>query len=139
MNTSSIIGVGYFLLFLDDYIRKMWVYFLKLKYKVFNEFQKFKALVKKNSGCHITSLRSNNGGEFCSKKFNNFCVKHGIKGQFTTRYTPQNNGVVERRNHTITKMAKCMLLNKCVPNRFWATTMLTTIYLLNRSSTMVMK
>ena len=57
----------------------MWENFLKLKFDVFNEFQKFKSLVEKESSCQITTLRSNNGGELCSKEFNNCCAKHGIK------------------------------------------------------------
>jgi hypothetical protein len=64
---KSITCARYFLLFVDDYSRKMWVYFLKLKSNVFNEFQKFKALVEKELGCHIASLNSDNGGELCSK------------------------------------------------------------------------
>jgi transposase InsO family protein len=139
MNTTLIIGVRYFLLFVDDFSRKMWVYFLKLKFDVFKEFQNFKALVENESGCHITSLRSDNRGEFCSKEFNNFCAKHGIKRQYTTPYTPQQNGVVERRDRTITEMSRCMLQNRCVPNRFWAETVFTTVYLLNRSPTMAVK
>jgi hypothetical protein len=62
MNTTSITGARYFLLFVDDFSRKMWVYFLKLKSDVFKEFQNFKELVKNESGFHITSLRSDNGG-----------------------------------------------------------------------------
>jgi transposase InsO family protein len=139
MNMTSITGARYFLLFVDDFSRKMWVYFLKLKSEVFNEFQKFKALVEKESGCHIASLRSDNGGEFCSKEFNNFCTKHGIQRQYTTPYTPQQNGVVERRNRTITEMARCMLQNRSVPNRFWVEAVFTTVYLLNRSPTMAVK
>ena len=56
MNTTSIIGARYFLLFVDDFSRKMWVYFLRLKSDVFKEFQNFKAFVENESGCHITSL-----------------------------------------------------------------------------------
>jgi transposase InsO family protein len=96
MKTTSITGARYFLLFVDDFNRKMWVYFLKLKSDVFKEFQNFKALVENESGCHITFLRYDNGGQFCSKEFNNFCAKHGFKRQYTTLYTPQQNGVVER-------------------------------------------
>ena len=88
MNTASIISAKYFLMFVDDFSRKMWVYFLKLKFDVFEEFEKFKALVEKELGCQITSLRSDNGGEFCSKEFNNFCAKYGIQRQYTTSYTP---------------------------------------------------
>jgi hypothetical protein len=79
MNTTSVTNVRYFLIFDDDYNRKMWVYSLKLKFEVFNEFQKFKALVEKESRCHITTLRSDNGDEFYSKESNNFCTKHRIK------------------------------------------------------------
>jgi transposase InsO family protein len=136
MNMTSITGARYFLLFVDDFSRKMWVYFLKLNSDMFKEFQNFKALVENESGCHITSLRSDNGGEFFSKEFNNFCAKHGIKRQYTTPYTPQQNGVVERQNCTITEMSKCMLHNMCVPNSFWEEAMFIAVYLLNRSPTM---
>jgi transposase InsO family protein len=95
MNTASITGPRYFLLFVDDFSRKMWEYFLKLKSDVFEEFQNFKASAESESGCQITSLGSDNGGEFCSKEFNNFCAKHGMKRQYTTPYTPKQNGVVE--------------------------------------------
>jgi hypothetical protein len=139
MNMASIIVDRYFLMFVDYYSRKMWVYFLKLKSEVFNEFENFKALVEKEFGCHITSLRSNNGCELCSKEFKKLCAKHGTKRQFTTPYTPQRNDVVERRNCTIRDMARGMLQNRCVPNRFWAEAMFTTIYLLNRSPMMEMK
>jgi hypothetical protein len=60
MNMISITSARYFLLFVDEYNRKMWVYFLKLKYDVFNE-QKFKGLVEKESGSYITTPGSNNG------------------------------------------------------------------------------
>ena len=66
-------------MFVDDFNRKMWVYFMKLKSGVFKEFQKFKALVEKESSCQITSLRYDNGGELCCKEFNSFCAKHGIQ------------------------------------------------------------
>ena len=91
MNTASITSAKYFLLFetLMMILVGKCVYFLKLKFDVFTEFQKFKALVEKESGCQITSLRSDNGGELPSKEFNNFCAKHGIQRQHTASYTPQ--------------------------------------------------
>jgi transposase InsO family protein len=139
MNTTSIIGARFFLLFVNDYSRKMWVYLKKLKSNVPNEFQKFKALVQKESSCYNTTLRSNNGKELCSKEFHNFCAKHGIKRQFTKPWTPRQNGVIERQNHTITKRARCMMEYRCVPNRFWVEAMFTTIYMMNRYPTMEMK
>ena len=91
---------------------------LKLKSEVFSKFQNFLALEEKDFGCRITTLRSDNAGVFCSNAFNNFSAKHGIKRQYNTPYTPQQNGVLERRNHTITKMAKSMMQNKSITTGF---------------------
>ena len=64
MNTSSITACKYFLLIVDDFSRKMWVYFLKYKSDAFSTFQKFKTLVEKESGCNIMTLRTDNEGNF---------------------------------------------------------------------------
>lgn len=65
MNTPSVIGSTYFLLFIDDFNHKMWVYFLRQKLDVFTIFQKFKALVEKESSCPMVTLRSDNWGGGC--------------------------------------------------------------------------
>eukprot|EP00253_Pinus_taeda_P002198 PITA_02198 len=98
----------------------MWVYFLKYKSDVFSIFQKFKSSVEKESGCSIITLRTDNGREFCSSSFSNFCDTHGIKRQLTTPYTPQQNSVVERRNHMVVEMARSILQHRNAPNKFWA-------------------
>jgi len=117
----------------------MWVYFLKYKSDVFSIFQKFKSLVEKESSCNIITLRTDNGGNFCSSAFSNFCDTHGIKRQLTTPYTPPQNSVVERCNHTVVEMALSMLQHRNVPNKFWAEAVFTAIYLLNRSPTQAVK
>ena len=88
MRTKSIGGSCYFLTFIDDYNRKNWVYFLKQKSETFVKFKEFKALVEKQSDRKIKVLRSNRGGEYDSKAFHDYYKQHGIKRQFTTRYTP---------------------------------------------------
>ena len=139
MNTSSITGCKYFLLIVDDFNRKMWVYFLKYKSDAFSTFQKFKTLVEKESGYNIMTLRTDNEGGFCSSAFSNFCDTHGIKRQLTTPYTPQQNSVVERRNHTVVVMERSMLQHRSVLNKFWAEAVFTVVYLLNRSPTQAVK
>jgi hypothetical protein len=62
----SLGGSSYFVTFIDDYSRKVWVYLLKRKYDVFNTFKQFRSLVEKSTGRSIKSLRTNNGGEFTS-------------------------------------------------------------------------
>ncbi|RDX76034.1 hypothetical protein CR513_44019, partial [Mucuna pruriens] len=92
MRTSSLNNKTYFILFIDDFSRMTWVYFLKEKSKVFGIFKKFKSLVKKQSGKHIKVLRSNRGKEYNSHEFDKFCKDKGIKRQLTIAYSPQQNG-----------------------------------------------
>ncbi|KAI5336607.1 hypothetical protein L3X38_015875 [Prunus dulcis] len=134
MNTTSTGGNRYFLTFIDDYSRKTWVYFLKYKSEVFDYFKVFKALAEKQSGFALKTLRSDQGGEFSSNVFENFLKENGIKHQFTARYTPQQNGVAERKNRTIMELARSMLKAKAMPNRFWAEAVACAVYLLNHAS-----
>ena len=125
----------YFLLFIDDYSRKTWVYFLKEKFNVFSCFKKFKTLVEKESDYSIKSLRTNSEGEFCSNDFNEFCKNHGIKRLLTMPRSPQQNDVVERKNISILNMARNMLKTKKIPKEFWAKVVDCAIYLSNRCLT----
>ena len=101
MQTQSIGGSFYFLTFIDDFRRKIWVYFLKHESNTFEKFREFKSMAEKQSGKYIKLLKSYRGGEYDSKEFASYCRKNGIKRQFTTRYTPQQNGVAERKNSKI--------------------------------------
>ena len=86
----------------------------------------------------VKMVRSDNGTEYTSDKFKEFCVDAGIEHQYTTVYTPQQNGVSERKNRTIMEMARCLLFEKKLPKIFWAETVNTTTYLLNRLPTRVL-
>ncbi|KAL5816417.1 hypothetical protein ACOSQ3_024795 [Xanthoceras sorbifolium] len=125
----------YFLTFIDDYSRKTWVYFLKRKSEVFGYFKEFKTLVEKQSGYYIKTLRSDQGGEYTAGVFQEFLKQQGIRHQFTPAYTPQLNGVAERKNRTILNMARSMLKDKNMPKSFWAEAVLCAVYLLNRCPT----
>ncbi|KAK2989292.1 hypothetical protein RJ640_027329 [Escallonia rubra] len=125
----------YFLLFIDDYSRKTWVYFLKQKSEVFSTFKRFKALVEKQNGYQIKAMRSDRGGEFISKEFNAFCEENGIRRPLTIPYSPQQNGVVERKNRSIMNMTRSMLKSKNLPKEFWAKAVDCAVYLSNRSPT----
>ena len=75
-------------------------------------FLAYKALVEKQSGHQIIKLRSDNGGEYVNKNFTTFYTEQGIQQQHTVPYTPQQNGVAERKNHTLKEMANCMIQSK---------------------------
>ena len=76
------------MLLLDDYTRMTWVTFLK-ENQAFENFKIFKAMVENETHMKIKCLRSDNGGEFTSNEFDEFCEKHGIKRQFSATKTPQ--------------------------------------------------
>jgi transposase InsO family protein len=94
-------GEKYFMLLVDDYTRMNAFFFLKKKSKSVENFKVYKEIVENEMESKIKCLRSNNGGEFNSKEFMDFCKKNGIKRQFSIARTPQQNGVVERKNMTV--------------------------------------
>lgn len=111
-------GTKYFMLLVDDFSRMMWVYMLKTKDEALSCFKRFKLLVENGTKQTIQVFRTDHGGEFCSKEFENFCIDSGILRHYTAPYTPQQNGVVERRNRTVTAMARSLLKERAVPAQF---------------------
>jgi transposase InsO family protein len=110
----------YYVIFIDDYSRKCWIYLLKAKSDTFDKFKEYKAFVEKQRGKHIIILRTYNGGESESLQFEDFCKSAGIKRQFTVPYNPQQNHVAERKNMTICEAAKEMMFDQDLPNYLWA-------------------
>ena len=135
IQTSSLGESRYFLLFVDDLTRMCWVYFLKQKSEAFSSFVQFRAYVEKQSGYAIKILRTDRGGEFTSKEFFKYCKDAGIRRELTASFTPQQNGVAERKNRSIVETSRSMLKEKGLPKSFWAEAVSTSIYLLNRSPT----
>jgi transposase InsO family protein len=129
---ESIGGHRYFVSMIDDYSRKTWVIMMKNKSEAFNKFKQWKALVENQTGKKIKRLRTDNGLEFCSSEFDEFCKDAGIARQHTIRHTPQQNGVAERMNQTLLERARCMLSNSGLSKRFWAEAVNTACYLINR-------
>jgi transposase InsO family protein len=105
--------------FIDDFLRNTWIYFLRNKYEVFDKFKEFKVLVENQIEKKIKALRMDNGGEFCSKEFEELCKKCGIARKKTTPYTPQQNKVVERMNMTLMERAMNMLNGVRLGQEFW--------------------
>ncbi|KAG2399616.1 Retrovirus-related Pol polyprotein from transposon TNT 1-94 Protease [Vigna angularis] len=102
-------GAKYFVSFIDDYSRRLWVYPIKKKSDVFPVFKEFKAQVELETGKMIKCLRTDNGGEYTDGDFLAFCKQEGIKRQFTVAHTPQQNGVAERMNRTLLERTRAML------------------------------
>ena len=128
-------GSRYFLLIIDDFSRLTCVAILQCKSDAFEAFKHFKILAETEKGVKIKTLRSNRGGEFTSEEFSKYCLEHSIKRQLTAPYSPQKNGVVERKNRTVVSMVRAMLKAKDLPRELWGEAVSTIVYILNRSST----
>ncbi|NHV87478.1 DDE-type integrase/transposase/recombinase [Escherichia coli] len=111
-------GAQYFVTFIDDFSRKVWAYPLRSKDQVLKVFQTLVTLVETQTGKKVKCLRSDNGGEYTSKAFQDFCDMKGIKREFTAPYNPQQNGVAERMNRTIQEKVRSMLSYASLPNGF---------------------
>jgi len=136
---SSNSGNKYFMTFTDDFSRKTWIYILKDKSRAFETFKVFKSLVEKESECLIKCLISDRGGKYTSTEFNELCSTNGIKRHLTTTYTPQQNGVSERKNRTLMNMVRSMLAARQVPKVFWPEATVWATHVLNRSPTLSVK
>ncbi|GKG35144.1 retrotransposon protein, putative, ty1-copia subclass, partial [Tanacetum coccineum] len=105
--------------FTDDFSRYGYVYLLKHKHEVFETFKVIQKEVENQLGKTIKSLRSDRGGEYMSQEFLDHLKKHGIIAHRTPPYSPQNNGVSERRNQTLLDMVRSMMSQTTLPKSFW--------------------
>jgi transposase InsO family protein len=102
-------GKWYVLVIVDDYSRYSWVFFLKSKDEVFEHFQSLALRLNNEHPTCLKAICNDNGTEFKNASFDQFCLKHGVDQQFSTLRVSQQNGVVERKNHTLVEMARTML------------------------------
>jgi transposase InsO family protein len=135
---STAAGNRYFMLIVDDCTRWVAMYVLKTKDQACDAFARFKSEAENQLDAQIKTVRSDRGGEFLSMAFRDVCEKAGIKRQFTAPYSPQQNGVVERRNRTMMEMARSLMNSMGVPARFWGEAVRHSVYLLNCLSTKAM-
>ena len=90
-------------------------------------------MVENETGKRLKCLKSNNGGKYCSKEFDDYCSYHGIHREKILPGTPQENGVLERMNGTIMECARSMTLHVGFPLQFWEDA-IDVVYLINRGA-----
>ena len=135
MKTESVGGKKYFVTFTDDYTRCTSSAFLKNKSEVLAQFKQFEAKATSQSGNQIGTLRTDNGGEYTSKEFEEYLVEKGIHHETSIPYTPEQNGVAERLNRTLCEKAKAMMVHAGLDDRYWAEAVQTATYIKNRLPT----
>lgn len=116
VSPSTPAGNRYFMLLVDDYNRVMCVFLIKTKDEAFCTFKNFRSKVEIEICEKIKVLRTDRGGEFLSKQFDEYCSETRLEHHYTAPYSPQQNGVVERRNWTVLEMAWSCLKSMVVPD-----------------------
>jgi transposase InsO family protein len=128
----SIGGSKYCLVIVDGYSRFTRVFFLQEKSKTQETLKRFLRWAQNDFGLRIKKIRSDNGTEFKNSQTEGFLEEEGIKDEFSSPYTPQQSIVVERKNRTLLDMARTMLDEYKIPDRFWTEAINTTCYSINR-------
>ena len=98
----------------------------------FSAFKKPTRRLQNTKNNNIGCIKSDNGGEFQNEKFSKFCEKMGILHNFSTPRTPQQNGVVERKNRSLEELARTMPSESSLPKYFWVDAVSTSCYVMNR-------
>ena len=127
--TPSIGGKKYYVTFIDDCTRYCYVYLLTSKDEVMDKFQIFKLEVEFHCETFIKCLRSDRGGEYYDPKY---FESTGIVHETTAPYTPQQNGVAERKNRVLIEMVNTMLSYSNLSKGYWGEAILTACHILNR-------
>jgi transposase InsO family protein len=139
--TPCLNGQRYFISFIDDHTRFMYLYLLNDKAEALNAFKTYKVEVEKQKEKKIKIVRSDRGGEYYDRytdkgqmigPFAKFLKEEGIVAQYTMLGTPQQNGVAERRNRTLMDMVRSMLSNSHLLLFLWSEALKTAVYVLNR-------
>ena len=128
---TSIDGNKYGFMIVDDFTRYTQVFFLVDKSDVFVTFKIFIKRIHNEFETTIMKVRSDNRSEFKNTRVDNLCDEFGVRHQFSAKYTPQSNGLVETKNRTLIDMSRSMLSEYNVNHSFWTEAINTACYYSN--------
>jgi transposase InsO family protein len=120
MKTSTPRGNRYFMTLIDDYSKYSELYLLKNKSEVTAKVKEYVKLVQTKFNRTPKIIRSDNDGEYVNEELKSFFRNEGIISRTTVPYTPQQNGRSERKNRYLVKMARSMLIDAVLPNKYGA-------------------
>jgi transposase InsO family protein len=132
VDLSRVHSVGdkwYVLVIVDDYSCYSWIFFLESKDEVFEHFWGLALSLNNEHPNWLKAIHNDNWAEFRNASFDQFCLEHGVDQQFSTPRVPQQNGVVEQKNHTLVEMARMMLDEHRTHRHFWPDTINTACYI----------
>lgn len=116
---ASINGAKWFITFVDDHTRLTWVYLMKSKVEVGNIIRTLLTIIKTHFDTIVKVFRSDNGTEYLDKEVREYLAKLGIHYQTSCVYTPQQNGIAERKNRHLLEVARSIMFSMHVPKFYW--------------------
>ncbi|KAG7599495.1 Reverse transcriptase RNA-dependent DNA polymerase [Arabidopsis suecica] len=132
----SIDGYKYYVIFVDHYTRYTWLYPLKQKSHVATIFPVFRALVEDRFKTKITTLYSDNGGEYIGLR--SYLASHGISHLTSPPHTPEHNGIAERKHRHIVETGLSLLSHASIPIEYWSYSLAAAVFLINRMPTPIL-
>ncbi|KAG9449460.1 hypothetical protein H6P81_009425 [Aristolochia fimbriata] len=135
---TSFNGYHYYISFVDHYSHFTWLFLLSSKTEVPSIFAKFQILVENQFSAKIKVFQSDGGTEFMSKKFQDLLSSSGIHHNVSCPYTPQQNGLVERKHRHIVEMGLTLLAQASMPKSHWDSAFATSIYIINHLPTPIL-
>ena len=132
-NVQTTTGRRYTLVIVDEYSRFCWCIFLRSKSEAASEIISFIKKVELKYAKRVVQIRSDNGTEFKNHVLDSFCDEKGISRNYSSPRTPEQNGVVERKNRTLIEAARTMLNGSPLPTKYWPEAIGTACHVQNRS------
>ncbi|PKU77239.1 Retrovirus-related Pol polyprotein from transposon TNT 1-94 [Dendrobium catenatum] len=124
-------GFSYYVIFVDDFSRFTWLFPILHKSDVTNTFISFTKFIERQTSLKLKTIRTDGGGEFVNNAFQSFTKIAGIRHQYSCAYTPQQNGVAERKHRHIISTTRTLLHTAALPMTFWLEAAQTAVYLIN--------
>ncbi|KAI3771637.1 hypothetical protein L6452_02803 [Arctium lappa] len=134
ISVQSPAGKKFILVLIDEFSRYTWIEFIRAKSDVPEILIRLLKRLQVLFSSKVQKLRSDNGTEFRNAKINSYLSEEGITPNFSAARTPQQNGVVERKNRTLVEAARIMLAESNLSTNFWAEAIATACFTQNRAT-----
>ena len=129
---TDILGKRYFLVCTDDYSRYSWLFLLKDKTEVTSNIKNLCKLIKRQFEEDVRGIRTDNARDFLNTELKEFLESEEIKHETSCPYTPQQNGLAERKIGDIVDKSRTFLIQGNIPTNLWGFAVMTAIHLINR-------
>ena len=136
---TTVHGYRYYVLFIDDYSRFTWIYFLKHRSELSRTYIEFANMIRTQFSSPIKILRTDNALEYKDSILLSFLSQQGTIVQRSCPHTSQQNGRAERKHRHILDSVRALLLSASCPEKFWGEAALTSVYTINRLPSSVLQ